>query len=86
MPPQKGLVLSLFLFLNYIALARSCDVDCCSDCRPNQGSYVNKNKDVKISRSSLLIKITRKTQRKRTQSTGSRSLVVENLLLETKRS
>lgn len=49
MPPQKGLVLSLFLFLNYIALARSCDVDCCSDCRPNQGSYVNKNKDVKIS-------------------------------------
>ena len=49
MPPQKGLVLSLFLFLNYIALPRSCDVDCCSDCRPNQGSYVNKNKDVKIS-------------------------------------
>ena len=49
MPPQKGLVLSLFLFLNYIALAQSCDVDCCSDCRPNQGSYVNKNKDVKIS-------------------------------------
>ena len=49
MPPQKGLVLFFFLFLNYIALARSCDVDCCSDCRPNQGSYVNKNKDVKIS-------------------------------------
>ena len=29
--------------------------------------------------------ITRKTQRKRNQSTGSRSLVVENLLLETKK-
>ena len=49
MPPQKGLVLSLFLFLNFIALWCSSDVGCCSDCRLNQGSYVNRNKDVKSS-------------------------------------
>ena len=65
------------------ALWWSSDVGCCSDCRLNQGSYVNKT--WRVHRSSLLIKITRKTQRKRSQSTGSRSLVVENLLLATKK-
>lgn len=49
------------------ALWWSSDVGCCSDCRLNQGSYVNKT--WRVHRSSLLIKITRKTQRKRNQST-----------------
>ena len=31
------------------ALWCSSDVGCCSDCRLNQGSYVNRNKDVKSS-------------------------------------